>query len=361
MTAAPDSIAAFRKAVLGWYDVHGRKNLPWQIDQTPFRVWISEIMLQQTQVATVIPFFQRFTERFPDVATLADRPLEQVLELWSGLGYYARARNLHKSARQLVAAHDGEFPTDPAALTALPGIGRSTAGAILSLGHGLPAAILDGNVKRVLCRHWGIRGWPGETAVARQLWSLTEQLTPDKRSGDYNQAMMDLGATVCTARSPLCSSCRLAARCSAYREGTTGELPAPKPKRTVPARQAHLLILRNRQGELLLERRPPVGIWGGLWCFPLFSEQEQLVDWIEKRALAPISLEQLPRQRHTFSHFHLDYLPVLVDTEQAADRIGEPERERWHLPGDEPKFGVPAPIRKLLDALGEPDPLEHTP
>lgn len=358
MTPTDAERGEFQRAVLDWGEACGRKNLPWQSPRTPYRVWLSEIMLQQTQVATVIPYFLRFVERFPDLAALADASLESVLELWSGLGYYARGRNLHATARQLVDHWAGEFPRDLAALSALPGIGRSTAGAILSLGHGIRAPILDGNVKRVLSRHWMVPGWPGDTAVARRLWALSECLTPDRHSADYNQAMMDLGATICTARRAQCGACPVSASCLAHRNELTGDFPAPKPKKPIPSRQADLLVLRNRRGELLLERRPAPGVWGGLWCFPLLADQEDVWNWLARRALSPLSLERMPRRRHTFSHFHLDYQPLVVDIEQPPGSVAESGRERWHLPGTAASFGLPAPIRALLDVFASPATME---
>ena len=346
------AVESFCRSMLGWYDTHGRKNLPWHMQRTPYRVWISEIMLQQTQVPTVTPFFLRFIDRFPDVQALAEASLEQVMELWSGLGYYARARNLHQAARTLARQHGGAIPPDRSALLELPGIGRSTAGAILSLGHGIPAAILDGNVKRVLCRYWRIHGWPGKPAVAKQLWSLSEQLTPTSRAGDYNQAMMDLGAIVCLVRRPNCSVCPLAQGCSAYRYGETDQLPAPKPKRSIPSRESHMLLLRDQRGKVYLEHRPPTGFWGGLWSFPMFAEEPELFEWCAERSIEPLSLERLQWRRHTFSHFHLDYLPILVQVNTPRNQVAEAGHERWCTPGVRPTFGLPAPVRRLLDDLG---------
>ena len=264
----------FSDKLLAWFDDHGRKHLPWQQNQTPYRVWLSEIMLQQTQVATVIPYYARFTERFPDVASLAASEEDEVLHLWTGLGYYARARNLRKTAIQLVRDHNGEFPADLAQLQNLPGIGRSTAGAIMALAFKLPATILDGNVKRVLTRCYAIEGWPGKTQVSNSLWEIAEQLSPEQRIADYTQAIMDLGATLCTRSKPDCPSCPMHQSCLAYHHDRVKELPGKKPKKNMPVRQIHMIVVTNAENEVLLQRRPSQGLWGGLWGFPECSEQE---------------------------------------------------------------------------------------
>ena len=263
-----DPTDPFARALLAWFDQHGRHDLPWQTDPTPYRVWVSEVMLQQTRVPTVLRYFPGFMERFPDVAVLAEAPLDDVLHLWSGLGYYARARNLHRAASVVRDAHDGRMPDQREALEALPGIGRSTAGAILALAHGQRHAILDGNVKRVLARYHLVEGWPGRSAVLDRLWGLAESHTPRRRVAAYTQAIMDLGATVCTRSRPLCRACPLAESCGALSHGRTAELPSPRPKPTLPERTTAFLILRDSHGRVLLERRPPSGVWGGLWSFP---------------------------------------------------------------------------------------------
>ena len=255
---------AFAERLLAWFDQHGRRGLPWQQPRTPYRVWLSEIMLQQTQVKAVIPYFERFVARFPDVATLAAAEPDELMRHWAGLGYYARARNLHAAARQIVAEHGGEFPRTLEGLAALRGVGRSTAAAILAQAFDEPAAILDGNVRRVLCRWAGIEGHPGTPAVAARLWALAESLLPAARAADYVQAQMDLGATLCTARKPACERCPVAADCVARRSGRTAELPAKKPRRERPHREAWLILAEDAEGRLLLEQRPGQGIWGGL-------------------------------------------------------------------------------------------------
>jgi A/G-specific adenine glycosylase len=336
----------FRASLLAWFDRHGRKTLPWQIARSPYRVWISEIMLQQTQVATVIPYFQRFVARFPDVAALAAAPLDEVIALWAGLGYYARARNLHKAAQAVMDLHSGEFPADIEALQNLPGIGRSTAGAILSLGMGRRAPILDGNVKRVLCRSAGLEGWPGETRVDRELWRLSEQYTPTERVADYNQAMMDLGAMVCLKRAPVCVACPLCAACVARRDGLTDAIPAPKPRREQPVRRCLMLVLLNGRGEVWLEKRPPVGIWGGLTSLPEFEGEAELLAWCARRNIDPTGMERLPQRRHTFSHYHLDFVPVVVRADAPARFVAEDTGAGWVRP--EKAEGLPAPVQRLL-------------
>jgi A/G-specific adenine glycosylase len=338
----------FQQAILTWFDQHGRKHLPWQQPANPYRVWVSEIMLQQTQVATVIPYFLRFTERFPDLASLARSETGTVLEYWAGLGYYARARNLHRAAIIVCEQHRGELPAVLAQLAALPGIGRSTAGAILSIAFGVRAPILDGNVKRVLTRFQGIEGWPGDASVQRRLWQLAQSLTPVQRVGDYTQAMMDLGATVCTRTNPGCDDCPVSGECIALAQGRTAQLPAPKPRKAIPVKTCFVLVLRNGSGEFLLRQRPPAGIWGGLWSLPEFADRQDLDHWCDARGIDPTILEPLPQRRHTFSHFHLDFTPVhgRIDT---IHRIEEAGHSDWR--NMDRNTALPAPIRKLLGEL----------
>lgn len=342
-----DAIAAFRSRVLAWFETDGRKDLPWQIERGPYRVWLSEIMLQQTQVATVVPYFERFTARFPDIAALAAGSDEAVLALWSGLGYYARARNLHRAARAVAERHGGELPRTSAELCALPGIGRSTAGAILSLGCGIPAPILDGNVKRVLCRYWGIDGWPGLASIAATLWSLAEQLSPAERCDEYNQAMMDLGALVCARARPHCDRCPLAAGCRARSEQRTAQWPSPRPRRPLPVRQYAMLILHDEAGRVFLERRPPAGIWGGLWCFPMFDECAAIDSWLAHNGIQALHIEQLPTRRHTLTHFHLDFIPVRMQAGRSSGQVRDTQAGRWT--DGRAELGLPAPVRKLLE------------
>lgn len=339
----------FAARLLSWFDEHGRKDLPWQRDITPYRVWISEIMLQQTQVATVIPYFARFTASFPDVTTLADASEDAVLAHWSGLGYYARARNLHKAARIVRDEHGGAFPKTFDAVVALPGIGRSTAGAILSIACGQRHPILDGNVKRVLARHAAVDGWPGTTRVADTLWSLADDLTPTGRVADYTQAIMDLGATLCTRSRPACGDCPVAADCRAFAAGEVDRYPGRKPKREKPLRQTTML-LAVAGNELYLERRPASGIWGGLWSLP--ETDDDPVRWCAERlAGAPAETTRWATLRHSFSHYDLDILPVVLRLDDASRKVHDNDDGQWVALDADPPGGIAAPVRKLIDVL----------
>lgn len=341
----------FSTRVLHWFDRHGRKTLPWQQDRNPYRVWVSEIMLQQTQVATVIPYFQRFMERFPQVEDLAEASQDEVLQLWTGLGYYARGRNLHKCAQQLVKRYQGAFPNSVAALNELPGIGRSTAGAIVSQAFNQPAAILDGNVKRVLARFHGVDGWPGRSKVADALWSFAEQHTPMERAADYTQAMMDLGALVCTRTKPKCEQCPLVSDCVAAGEGLPERYPGKKPKKALPIKATQFLILHNSRGEVLLQQRPSTGLWGGLWCFPeLEADGDALLYCTKNHGTIGASQAWSPF-RHTFSHYHLDIQPIYIQLKKVALKVSDGDRQRWLKPEDWQKIGLAAPVKKLLDHL----------
>jgi len=344
----------FAERLLEWFDQHGRKTLPWQREPTPYRVWLSEIMLQQTQVTTATPYFERFTERFPELHSLAEAGIDEVLHLWSGLGYYARARNLHKAAVQIVAEHSGEFPQTIDEVEALPGIGRSTAGAILALSMGQRHPILDGNVKRVLTRYHAIEGWPGTTATSRELWNYAEKHTPEQRAGDYTQAIMDLGATLCRRSRPECEMCPLVASCAAHAKGRVAELPTPRPRRTQPIRATRMALLCNSVGEVLLEQRPPSGIWGGLWSLPEIDEGEEPSDWAMRKFSCQIdSVETWPTLRHTFSHFHLDITPLLLHTRSENRALMEADRALWYNSRQPDRCGLAAPIKRLLLRLKE--------
>jgi A/G-specific adenine glycosylase len=345
----------FSDQLLAWFDVHGRHHLPWQQNPTPYRVWVSEVMLQQTQVATVIPYYQRFMERFPDVRALAEAPLDEVLHLWTGLGYYARARNLRTCAQVLVARHGGEFPSDIEAVTELPGIGRSTAGAILALSRGQRQPILDGNVKRVLARVFGIAGDPGSSAVVARMWTQAEACTPALRVGAYTQAIMDLGATLCTRTRPACTVCPMSDRCVAALEGRQEELPSPKVKRARGSREATLLIAETgRDGAIavLVERRPEAGLWGGLWSPPQFESEFAALDWCRREIGEPhVEPQLLTPIHHAFTHFDLLLRPLRVRCrpngavrEEGADRL-------WYALAAPPKVGLPQPIRQLFERL----------
>jgi A/G-specific adenine glycosylase len=338
---------------LDWFDQHGRRSLPWQQDISPYRVWLSEIMLQQTQVATVIPYFERFMVQFPTVEALASADEDEVLHLWTGLGYYARARNLHKTAKQVIAGHDGEFPNTLEGLTELPGIGRSTAGAILSIAFGQPAPILDGNVKRVLTRFHAITEWPGKTAVAKHLWELAAYYTPTERAADYAQVMMDLGAMICVRGKPKCDECPLSIHCLARQQGIEATLPISKPRKALPVRKVTLLVLVHGN-KVLLEKRPPTGIWGGLWSFPEKENAGQLAEICRQDfSCKLVSKETLGAFRHTFSHFHLDIQPVRVDVEPLRLVAMEADARIWYNLAALEKRGLAAPVKKLIELLKE--------
>ncbi|MDJ0814440.1 MAG: A/G-specific adenine glycosylase [Woeseiaceae bacterium] len=339
----------FAKRLLRWFDVHGRKDLPWQVED-PYRVWVSEIMLQQTQVRTVIPYYERFMQSFPNVMALADAPLDAVLEHWSGLGYYARARNLHKAAQVVRDDFGGAFPDDFDNVCALPGIGRSTAGAILSLAFGQRHAILDGNVKRVLARHRAIDGWPGKAAVAKALWSAAEANTPRQRVDDYTQAIMDLGATVCVRSQPRCEACPVSEDCKALAEATVGQYPGRKPKKARPLRTT-TMVLAISDGAVYLERRPPAGIWGGLWSLPELDDGE-VSEWCRER-LDTGSHKLVPWDtlRHSFSHYDLDIRPVVVHIDGASRKVADCADATWHRLDHPPPGGIAAPVQKLIESL----------
>lgn len=335
---------AFAYRLLAWWDEHGRHDLPWQHPREPWRVWVSEVMLQQTQVATVIPYFSRFMARFPDIASLAAADEDEVLAYWAGLGYYRRARFLHAAARQVVERHGGEFPRDIEAATALPGLGRSTAAAILAQSFGLPHAILDGNVKRVLARYHGIEGWPGEGAVERELWRQAEAHTPRERVADYTQAIMDLGATVCTPKNPACGRCPQREGCVAMQEGRAFELPTPRPRKDLPVRRTVMLLIEGEEG-VLLERRPPVGVWPGLYSLPE-CPPDDVATCLERLGIT--AGESLPVLRHTFSHYHLDIEPRRARLKDPAARVMDDGRLLWYNL-DRPPLGLPAPVRRLIE------------
>ena len=351
---------AFARALLAWFDRHGRHDLPWQRDPSAYRVWVSEIMLQQTRVAVVIPYFERFMERFPAVEALAAAELDEVLGLWSGLGYYARGRNLHAAARVVVAEHGGRIPDTIGGLVALPGIGRSTAGAILALALGRRCPILDGNAKRVLARYHAVSGWPGEAPVRDRLWELADRHTPDERVGDYTQAIMDLGATLCTRANPACFLCPVASGCRAHAAGDPAAFPAPKPKRPYPTRETFLVVLRDPSGRVLVERRPPSGIWGGLFSFPEAPAELDLRDAAAATARRHAGLEvrkvrALAAIEHGFTHFRLRAVPVVVSVERMPGVVADEGPVRWLEPGDVAApgadVGLAAPVGAVLSAL----------
>ncbi|MDH5600507.1 MAG: A/G-specific adenine glycosylase [Gammaproteobacteria bacterium] len=344
---------SFNQRLLDWYADHGRHDLPWQQDRSLYRVWVSEIMLQQTQVTTVIPYFERFMARFPDTHTLADAKLDEVLHLWTGLGYYARARNLHKAAQMIRDDYADQFPEDFETLLTLPGIGRSTAGAILAQALGKRHVILDGNVKRVLTRLYAIEGWPGKKMVENQLWELAESLTPEDQLTDYTQAIMDLGATVC-ARKANCPACPMNGICKACKSNQVASLPTPKPRKSLPVKQTHMLILKNKQGGILLEQRPPTGLWGGLWSLPEHDKyhSDELKSWGKQQlGLLLGDAHVLPVFRHTFSHFHLDITPVLSQVKGPANHVMEASNRVWYNTTQPESLGLPAPVLKIINSL----------
>ncbi len=341
----------FSQALLDWFDQHGRKDLPWQNDISPYRVWVSEIMLQQTQVNTAIPYFERFLTTFPTIETLAQADQDRVLNLWAGLGYYARARNLHKTAQIIHRELNGAFPDTLDQLTQLPGIGRSTAGAIISIAMQQRAPILDGNVKRVLTRFLAIDGWPGQSAVQKKLWHYAEQFTPTQRVADYTQAIMDLGATLCTRSRPACNLCPLNSKCSALKSTQQDKFPASKPKKDIPTRDLYFLILEDTQGNILLEKRPPNGIWGGLWSLPEHPDRSILLQQIEQQHQCSIkSVKPGKKIRHTFSHYRLNIQPIHATTTLKPNHIQEPGRWCWFSRNELKHKGLPAPVNKLLNS-----------
>ncbi len=338
----------FASTLLDWYDEHGRKHLPWQNPRSPYRVWISEIMLQQTQVDTVIPYFQRFIERFPDVHTLAQADIDAVLHLWTGLGYYARARNLHRCAQAIVDTHAGELPNDLEALKALPGIGPSTAAAICSLAFNKATAILDGNVKRVLTRLHAIEGWPGKPAVESALWQIAQEHMPKQRCSDYTQAIMDLGATLCTRAKPTCMHCPTQSMCKAFAQGEQTRYPEKKPKKTNPVKHCQMLVIRNTNDEVLLYQRPQTGIWGGLWSLPEIPVEDDPVDYAET-TFGPVHKSNTTEHiKHVFSHYTLMIQPVEIWLHDKHTKIMENTGQLWYNPHFPQELGLAAPVKKLL-------------
>lgn len=340
---------SFSQRVLTWFDQHGRHDLPWQHNTTPYRVWVSEIMLQQTQVATVIPYYTAFMKQFPTLKSLALASQDAVMSQWSGLGYYSRARHLHRCAQQLHQHHGGRFPNHVDELMKLPGIGRSTAGAILSLSKNHHAPILDGNVKRVLARHFAVPGWPGQQAVLNALWSLSETHTPQERCGPYNQAMMDLGATVCTRTQPRCTQCPVNKTCTAYADDQIDQFPGKKPKASHRRREETLLLMiHNHQGSLLLEKRPNTGIWGGLWCFPECNTLDDInAHCTNMLNVAVRTVTPQPQFKHVFSHYDLYITPVVIHLHQHNIAIDD-GRQVWYTLSQPLPGGIAKPTQQLL-------------
>ncbi len=342
-------MTAFADRLLDWYRRYGRHDLPWQVEPSLYRTWVSEVMLQQTQVVTVIPYFEKFMQRFPGISTLAETPQDEVMRYWAGLGYYSRARNLHSAAGIIAEQHGGEFPQSYEDVLALPGIGPSTAGAILAQALGQRHAILDGNVKRVLARYRAIEGWPGQSTVEKQLWSWAEKYTPEQDVAEYTQAVMDLGAMVCTRTSAKCDICPLMADCMAHQAGRVAELPGRKPKKVLPVKAKRFLIIRNDHGHYLLEKRPPTGIWGGLWSLPELAMEQSVGQAVQQNwKLIVNDYNDLSTFRHTFSHFHLDITPCEVSVAQVTSAVADPQQYQWC--SDISELALAAPVAVILQS-----------
>ena len=354
MPVVPLTAHTFQRRLLSWFDAHGRKHLPWQQHKTPYRVWISEIMLQQTQVGTVIPYFQHFIQRFPDVLSLAKAPLDDVLHLWAGLGYYSRARNLHQAAVMIAEQYQGRFPDTKDTLQTLPGIGRSTAGAILALAFEQPGIILDGNVKRVLARLHGLTQPINDKTTEQTLWALAENYTPVIRAADYTQAMMDLGATVCTRSKPACLTCPFLKNCTAYHHHLTACIPQKRPAKKIPTQEATFLILK-RGRHVLLCKRPTQGIWGGLYCLPEIAglaDSHTVIQYCQQQFKLLVSEPKaLNSFRHTFSHYHLQIHPIMVQTKKAPTKLMESTQQILYNLSKPLAIGLPKPIQTILEAL----------
>lgn len=340
----------FNQKILAWFDLNGRKNLPWQSNKTPYTVWVSEIMLQQTQVKTVIPYYQAFMQRFPNVLSLANADQDEVLHHWTGLGYYARARNLQKAAQIIRDEHQATFPEQLEQVIALPGIGRSTAGAVLSLACGQHHSILDGNVKRVLARYFAVEGWTGNKKVEIDLWQYADSLTPKDRTADYTQAMMDMGATLCTRSKPQCDICPVHTGCLAFVQGRQIELPHKKPKKTIPVKSTFMLI-PMWQKQLLIYKRPPTGLWGGLWGFHEVEHQETIIEHALSLGFDDIQQQPLSPFRHTFSHFHLDIQPVVLHLKNQPTGQVMQDTQMWYDLTNPQNVGLAAPTKKLFSTI----------
>lgn len=344
----------FSSLLLDWFKVYGRKNLPWQHDTTPYRVWVSEIMLQQTQVKTVIPYYSRFIKHFPDIKALAYSSIDDVLAHWTGLGYYARARNLHKTAQIIEFDYQAKFPSNLEQLDLLPGIGLSTAGAILSLSMGKHAAILDGNCKRVYARCFKVPGYAASIKVQKELWSLAEHLTPKKNSAQYNQAIMDLGSIICTRTTPACVQhtelCPVSKICQAFNSDTIANYPQKKRVKKTKEKSAVFIIIlaeNKQQQQVVLEKRPPTGIWGGLWCFPEFANERQCIQWLVLNYPEYVLLKKIPTQQHIFSHYRLNY-SVLVIQAKIVNEMNDGGKSKLFSLQQSLQLGLATPIKKLL-------------
>jgi A/G-specific adenine glycosylase len=343
-------LVQFTEPLLHWYDIHGRKDFPWQIPRHPYRVWISEIMLQQTQVQTVIPYFNRFMSRFPDIESLAMAQEDDVLSYWSGLGYYSRARNLHKTAQIITETYHGHFPNDLTKLMQLPGIGPSTAAAIISQAFNKPAAILDGNVKRVLCRFFLIPGWPESTSVKKELWAIAKSCMHQQRCADYTQAIMDLGATCCTSRNPKCLECPISENCKAFKQNEQTQYPNKKPKKQKPCYSQQFLAIINPQNLIYLDKRPPTGLWGGLWCLPSIEMDANPSQWLNHFNLQGHEPQLITEFKHSFSHFDLEIKAMLIKTKFAKSSIFE-STGKWFSRDQLSSVGLAKPTSIILDKV----------
>ncbi len=339
----------FAESVLDWYRQYGRKQLPWQLDKTPYRVWVSEIMLQQTQVVTVIPYYRRFLARFPDIPALAEASIDEVLRFWQGLGYYARARHLQRAAQIIRDDYQAQFPHTLEQVMDLPGIGRSTAGAILTFAGGQSWPILDGNVKRVLARCFRVTGWYGQSKTMKSLWALAERLTPQYHTDRYNQAMMDIGATLCRKTRPKCEACPLGQYCESYQYGSQARYPEKKPKKTRPAKQT-LMLLHKYQDQLLLWRRPPTGIWGGLWSLPEVASRDDIDDWQRQHLFTTSQCASVSESllKHQFTHFSLDISLAVIELERIPARVSDNENMVFVAVEHLSEYALPTPVRKIL-------------
>lgn len=343
---------SFPEDLLDWFQIHGRHDLPWQVDRNTYRVWLSEIMLQQTQVATVIPYYQRFLIRFPTINSLANASIDDVLQHWQGLGYYARARNLHRAAQMIRDQHQGCFPTSMEDVLNLPGIGRSTAAAILTFACGQSWPILDGNVKRVLARCFQVSGWYGQSETMKKLWQLSESVTPNIRTDDFNQAMMDLGAMVCLKSKPKCDQCPLISHCLSFEHQTQDMFPEKKPKKQKPLKQTLMMLYRN-QNQVLLWRRPPSGIWGGLWSLPEVDAVDEIGPWQDRVLLARQESVAITDNmlRHQFTHFNLDISVATIELSALPEQIADNDDIVFVAINRLSAYGLPTPVRKILNQI----------
>jgi A/G-specific adenine glycosylase len=347
----------FSEYLLTWFDQYGRHDLPWQHPRSPYRVWISEIMLQQTQVKTVIPYFENFMREFPTLHDLANAHIDHVIRLWAGLGYYTRAKNLHRAAKQCMQLHHGKLPDTFDDLLALPGIGRSTAGAILSQAHGLAFAIVDGNVRRTLARFYGLKGWPGLPAIDKQCWELAEKNLPKTRLADYTQAMMDFGATCCTRSKPKCLQCPLQKKCYAFENNCVDALPVKKPRKKIPLRETQMLVLVSDENEILLQRRPGKGVWSDMWSLPEASRSDEHADLLSahtKNRDLEYAGEELESFEHVFSHYRLLITPFVWRSLRRRSKINDSDQYRWQALDQMDDIGLPTPVKRIVGSIRRP-------